>query len=118
MILVAECARLLPESRMISFMKESLDQYKLLLPLVQDLRNENLKSRHWTQIWTVVGQSFPIDATFTVQRIFNMKLLKCIINHCCLFTFLKTVRREISEISGAATQQSSLEASMSKIIQR
>jgi dynein heavy chain len=38
--------------------KEKVDQFKKALPLIQDLRNEALRDRHWAQLMDQIGKTF------------------------------------------------------------
>lgn len=84
-------------------MKESLDKYKLIVPLIQDLQNQSLKPRHWQEIWNTAGGPFPNNDNFTVQNLLDANILK--------------FKKEINEISGSATQEAALETNMIKIKQ-
>ncbi len=91
---IAECAKVLHGSSVIASMKESLDQvhyivlpcnasqFKVLLPLLQDLKNNAIKSRHWQEIWVAVGTPFPTNDELTVNRILQLNLIKCTISYC------------------------------------
>merc|ERR1711871_1217937 len=56
-------------------MKEKVEQFKKALPLIQDLRNDALRDRHWQQLMDIVGQPFdPHADSFTLEKIFNLGL--------------------------------------------
>ncbi|KAK3792441.1 hypothetical protein RRG08_045982, partial [Elysia crispata] len=73
-----------------------LKQFKDSLPLINDLKSEVLRERHWNQLMEKTNQHFNMDpATFTLAGIFSMKLYR--------FTTL------INEIVVAATKEYSIE---------
>ena len=47
-------------------LKEKVDLWTPVLPLVVDLRNESLKERHWTQIHDVIGFELKGNDSFTL----------------------------------------------------
>ncbi|OQR95763.1 dynein heavy chain, partial [Thraustotheca clavata] len=54
-------------------MKEKIDQFRATLPLIQDLKNEALRPRHWAQLKEEMEKSF--DATskdFTLEKVFSL----------------------------------------------
>jgi dynein heavy chain len=74
---IAECARVMLTSSVIASMKDSLDQFKVLLPLIQDLKSPALKARHWQEMWEAVGAPFPTNDELTVHKILQINLVKC-----------------------------------------
>ena len=41
-----------------SWIKEIVDSFKKTMPLIMDLRNEAMRSRHWAQLMDAVGSKF------------------------------------------------------------
>ncbi|GMI21327.1 hypothetical protein TeGR_g3290 [Tetraparma gracilis] len=56
-------------------MKEKIDQFKATLPLIQDLRSEALRPRHWEALKAEIHKEFDPDSpTFTLEDIFSLGL--------------------------------------------
>ncbi|GFO07644.1 dynein heavy chain 10, axonemal [Plakobranchus ocellatus] len=73
-----------------------MKQFKDSLPLINDLKSDVLRERHWKELMEKTDQYFNMDpATFTLAGIFSMKLYR--------FTSL------ITEIVIAATKEYSIE---------
>ena len=55
--------------------KEKVDQFKKALPLIQDLRNEALRDRHWSQLMEHIGKVFdPKGSDFTLSKVVDLGL--------------------------------------------
>ncbi|EKX36467.1 hypothetical protein GUITHDRAFT_97557 [Guillardia theta CCMP2712] len=55
--------------------REKVDQFKRALPLIQDLRNEALRDRHWIQLMEHIGKTFePSDDDFTLNKVMELQL--------------------------------------------
>ena len=55
--------------------KEKVDQFKKALPLIQDLRNEALRDRHWAQLMDQIGKTFdPKGEDFTLNKVVELGL--------------------------------------------
>ncbi|RUS75416.1 hypothetical protein EGW08_016827 [Elysia chlorotica] len=79
-----------------------LKQFKDSLPLINDLKSEVLRERHWNELMAKTNQHFNMDpATFTLAGIFSMKLYR--------FTTL------ITEIVVAATKEFSIEKGIADV---
>ena len=49
-------------------MKDKLDEYEFVLPLIEMLTNRSFKKRHWEQLFEKVGRSVPYESeTFTLK---------------------------------------------------
>ncbi|RHY32696.1 hypothetical protein DYB32_002341, partial [Aphanomyces invadans] len=56
-----------------SSMKEKIDQFRATLPLIQDLKNEALRPRHWAQLKEEMDKSFDADSKcFTLEKVFSL----------------------------------------------
>ncbi|GMI05338.1 hypothetical protein TrVE_jg1168 [Triparma verrucosa] len=56
-------------------MKEKIEQFKQTLPLIQDLRSEALRPRHWANLKKEINKEFdPESSTFTLDNIFSLGL--------------------------------------------
>ncbi|KAL0970220.1 hypothetical protein UPYG_G00238880 [Umbra pygmaea] len=82
--------------------KNKIEQFKRTIPLISDLRNPAMRPRHWDQICHVVQRSFNhTDKEFTLEKIVALGLDQ----HA----------DKISEISGAASKELSIEQSLEGI---
>jgi dynein heavy chain len=71
------------------------------MPVIMDLRNPNLKTRHWLEINEIVGQEIVHDETFT------LKLLEDI------GAFGQP--EKLQEVGGSASSETALDAMLSKL---
>lgn len=76
--------------------KSKIDQFKRTMPLIQDLKNEAMRDRHWTEIKNEVQKLFDQNSdSFTLEKIISLGL--------------DQFSDQISEISGAASKELSIE---------
>ncbi|XP_075307002.1 dynein axonemal heavy chain 2 [Odontesthes bonariensis] len=88
----------------VDFSKRKVDQLKQMIPLIADLRNPALRDRHWKQICEELQSSFePTSAEFTLEKIITLGL--------------DDYAEKISEISGAASKELSIEQGLNNITQ-
>lgn len=76
--------------------KLRIDQFKRTMPLIQDLKNDAMRDRHWSQIKTEIQK--PLDhesSSFTLEKIIGLGL--------------DQFSEQISEISAAASKELSIE---------
>ncbi|KAL0226771.1 hypothetical protein P9112_014095 [Eukaryota sp. TZLM1-RC] len=84
------------------YVKEKVDEFKKILPLITDLRNPALRERHWKRLQKQSGHSFdPHDDDFTLQKVFSIGLHQMI--------------DEISALSTAASQELAIENTLNQI---
>ena len=58
-----------------SWIKDIVDSFKKTMPLIMDLRNEAMRSRHWAQLMDAVGSKFdPESDDFTLNLVIQMRL--------------------------------------------
>ncbi|KAG9346625.1 hypothetical protein JZ751_006936 [Albula glossodonta] len=82
--------------------KKRIDQFKKTVPLISDLRNPAMRDRHWEQIKAEVQHSFDhAGSDFTLEKIVTLGMHR----HT----------EKISEISGAASKELSIEQSLEGI---
>lgn len=48
-----------PQDPVVARLKDVVDDFKELLPLVQELGNPALQGRHWQDIFDIIGASIP-----------------------------------------------------------
>ncbi|XP_064181287.1 dynein axonemal heavy chain 2 [Anguilla rostrata] len=82
--------------------KKRIDQFKKTIPLIADLRNPAMRDRHWEQIKAEVQHSFDqAGSDFTLEKIVALGM--------------HLHAEKISEISGAASKELSIEQSLEDI---
>ena len=79
-----------------------VDNYKNLLPVINALLNESMKTRHWDKVQALIGQPIVRDDEFTLQKILDMKAPE----H----------GEAIGLISTEATQEQALEEMLHKVV--
>jgi dynein heavy chain len=58
-----------------SKLEEAVDAFKDSIPLIQDLKNDALRDRHWNKLMEVTGKEFDMKPdTFTLGNLFEMGL--------------------------------------------
>jgi len=82
--------------------KSRIDQFKRTMPLIQDLKNEAMRARHWADIKTSIQKPFEHEGdSFTLERIIGLGL--------------DQYAEQISEISAAASKELSIEQVLKEI---
>ena len=86
-------------------MKTELDKFRDTTPLIQDLRNQALRPRHWTALQEKVGATFdPKDPSFTLNEVVKLGLE----NHA----------EFIGDLSSNANKELAIEQSLGEIENR
>nr|XP_057923809.1 dynein axonemal heavy chain 2 isoform X2 [Doryrhamphus excisus] len=86
----------------VDFSKKKVDQFRRIIPLIADMRNPAMRDRHWTQICAHVQSSFDhTSEDFTLEKIISLGFDK--------------YADSISEISGAASKELSIEQGLEEI---
>lgn len=77
------------------------------LPLIQNLKNDALRDRHWRQLMEVTGISFDMNPkTFTLQKLFEMQLDRFGAHHAILSPLaLRPFRLLVTRISPPSLQR-------------
>lgn len=91
----------LPTNRVVPILKESVEEFNPVLPVVSDLRNPSLKDRHWKQINQLTGIDIQNAESFTLFDLIDKKIT----DH----------QESITAIATSAQQESILEEMLSKI---
>nr|XP_019958870.1 PREDICTED: dynein heavy chain 2, axonemal [Paralichthys olivaceus] len=87
----------------VDFSKDRIAQFKRIIPLIADMRNPAMRDRHWKQICEEIKCSVDqTSAEFTLEKIISLGLDK--------------YADEISEITGAAIKELSIEQGLESII--
>ncbi|KAK5609612.1 Dynein heavy chain 2, axonemal [Crenichthys baileyi] len=86
----------------VHFSKMKIEQFKQIIPVITDLRNPAMRDRHWRQICEELERSFDhTSADLTLEKIISLKM-----DHYA---------GSISEISGAASKELSIEQGLEGI---
>lgn len=64
---VCHMERGLPPNKLVPALRASLDEFRLLLPVIGALRNPALKERHWARVCAAIGTQLPREEGFTLQ---------------------------------------------------
>ena len=70
-------SRGLPGNQAAPRLKGMVDKFKLLLPVVNDLRNDSLQPRHWQEIEEIIDHEFDKEHTYTLGELLDLK----VVNH-------------------------------------
>ncbi len=72
---VSKLGREIKRWRVWESMKDKLDKFREITPLIQDMRNKALRSRHWLALIERVGTSFdPTSPIFTLNDVVRLDL--------------------------------------------
>lgn len=102
--LVMKLERGLPKNDVVPRLKEKVERFKNLLPVIHALRNKAMQKRHWQKVEHVLDQVIEHDEDFTLQKIIDLGAP----NH----------KDEISQISTEATQEDALEDMLRKVVEK
>ena len=70
--LAVKLERGLPPNDRVPMFKDKVEDYKQLLPVVNALLNESMKTRHWDKVEELIGAPIVRDDEFTLQKILDM----------------------------------------------
>lgn len=99
--IVFQLERGLPTNGVVPKLKKLVNDFKVFMPVVIDLRNPALKARHWEQVQDIIGQRIVRDKNFTLGVLFELEVAE----H----------KEEISNVAGSAVQEAILEQMIKKI---
>lgn len=88
--------------RLADDIKIIIDDFKMNMPIIQNLGNPGLKTRHWEQISEMVGFPITVSADLTLEKIIEFGL--------------EDYLGRFEKISESATKENSLELAMSVMI--
>ncbi|OQR82552.1 dynein heavy chain [Achlya hypogyna] len=100
--LASQAMRALPASEVAATLQGQVEQFKLVLPVVLDLRGSFLQDRHWAQIHDILGFVVKGDASLTLGTLMARQAM--------------THGEAISVVSVSAQQESVLEAMLHKVV--
>lgn len=99
--MVFKIERGLPPNALAPRFRQQVDAIRNTLPVVQALRNQNLKSRHWDKIQEAIGAEIVRDDNFTLGYLLDLKVMD--------------FKDAIVQVSTEATQEAALEEMLHKV---
>ena len=99
--MVLRLERGLPNNKVVPILKERVFEFKDMLPIITNLRNPMLKSRHWDKIEAEIGIKVKGNDSFTLGMLMSMKIGE--------------YKEKVVAISTEATQEASLEQLLHKV---
>lgn len=91
----------LPKNLIVPKLKENVEAMRDKVPVIQYLRNSNLKSRHWLKIENLLNYKFKGDEPLTLHLLEDLKVF--------------SYPNELMEISGQASSEAGLENLLKKV---
>ena len=98
---VNQCEKGLPANSVLPILREKVDTFKVLVPVVVALRNEALRQHHWEQIELAIHSDIDRGDAFTLGYLLELRV--------------QEYKEQIEAISTAATQEQVLEDLLSKV---
>ncbi|XP_039091728.1 dynein heavy chain 14, axonemal [Hyaena hyaena] len=92
----------LPKNDLVTHLKQSVTEFKQVLPTIIALGNPCLKPRHWEAVQEIIGKLVSPDKNCTVENLLALKMFQ--------------YENKINEISTSATKEAALEKTLFKII--
>eukprot|EP00667_Euglena_gracilis_P000018 EG_transcript_18 len=98
---VTQLTRTLTANPVVPLLRVRVEEFKLLVPVLQCLRNPNLQKHHLQAIDEVVGRDLSHEADCTVDTLLQLRVAD--------------LKDEIQRVSNTATQEASLEELLRKV---
>lgn len=92
----------LPPNAIVPTLKAKVEDMKDKMPVIQDLRNPSLKTRHWEQIEEILEHKFDPDEKKTLKLLQELNA----------FDYAEAIQ----EVSGQASSEASLEGILKKVV--
>ncbi len=89
------------DTRTTEILKDKVSDVKMMMPNILDLGNPNLRTRHFEKLFKLIKQTYYPDKPFTMMDLVNGGIME--------------FKDQIGEISGIASGESQLEASLEKV---
>ena len=83
-------------------LKDKVSDLRSMMPAILDLGNPNLRARHWERVFKLIKKEYIAGMEFNLAMLMKGKIMD--------------FKEQISEISGTASGESQLEASLAKIV--
>eukprot|EP00392_Amoebophrya_sp_AT5.2_P008786 g8814.t1 len=94
-------------------LKVGIDTFRLTMPLIENLRHDSMRLRHWEEIMKEIGQTFdPFGPEFTLSVVFDLNLLA----HSELVSRLADEARKESKIEIGVKEISAMWTDMALVI--
>ncbi|TRY65354.1 hypothetical protein DNTS_005929 [Danionella cerebrum] len=97
---VSQLEKGLPANNVVPFLKEAVESMREKLPVITDLRNPCLKTRHWEMLEVLVEAKL-LEEPLTLSALLDLDIF--------------SYKQQIQEVSGQASGESSLENILRKI---
>jgi dynein heavy chain len=105
-VFMAQCKRLpkaLREWEAYKVLKQMLDDFIELQPLIKDLKHEAIQKRHWEEIMQITGHKWRLDPdVFKLQNIVDANMLR--------------VREEVQDIASSSVREADIERRYKELV--
>ncbi|KAJ7552701.1 hypothetical protein O6H91_06G065600 [Diphasiastrum complanatum] len=89
------------EDTVVFRLKDAIDDFKKILPVIEELANDALKDRHWAKIFTIIGRPYKSGMQFSVNDMLEFGVTGKI--------------EEIRAVSATASKEYSFERTLEKM---
>jgi dynein heavy chain len=72
----ARSERMLPGNAAATKLRMAVEDFKKLLPVVQDMRSRALRARHWDEIETIIGTRIDPAKTYSLGELLEMRVVE------------------------------------------
>ncbi|KAJ9454440.1 Dynein-1-beta heavy chain [Diplonema papillatum] len=101
---VKQVDRTLKGNPVVPKLRGLVDEFRLTLPVINCLKNPNLKEHHWTAIDDIVGRNLSQDPSYTLGILIDLKVMD--------------LKEEIQQVSNQATQEQQLDEMLGTVQKR
>ena len=101
---VKQVERTLKGNPVVPKLRGMVDEFRLTLPVINCLKNTNLKEHHWTSIDEIVGRPLSQEPTYTLGVLMSIKVMD--------------LKEEIQMVSNQATQEQQLDEMLATVQKR
>eukprot|EP00242_Pyramimonas_sp_CCMP2087_P005349 CAMPEP_0198205188 /NCGR_PEP_ID=MMETSP1445-20131203/8681_1 /TAXON_ID=36898 /ORGANISM="Pyramimonas sp., Strain CCMP2087" /LENGTH=1441 /DNA_ID=CAMNT_0043877371 /DNA_START=94 /DNA_END=4415 /DNA_ORIENTATION=+ len=89
------------ENRVVYRLKDTVDEFKQILPLIEELANQALSDRHWKVIFQLLGAAYDPEVPFSIKDLIDLNVM--------------AQMEPIQQISTTASKEYSLEKAIDKM---
>ncbi|KAI5062354.1 hypothetical protein GOP47_0022893 [Adiantum capillus-veneris] len=89
------------EDTVVFRLKDTIDDFKKVLPLIEELASEALKDRHWSQIFALLGKPFSVESEFSINDVLDLGIMPKI--------------EEVRALTAVASKEYSFERTLDKM---
>ncbi|CAM6082178.1 unnamed protein product [Calypogeia fissa] len=90
------------EDTVVFRLKDTIEDFKTITPVIEEVANPALKPRHWKQIFDLMGKPFTPEITFSTNDLLSYNIMDKL--------------EEVRTISGAASKEYSFEKTLEKML--